>query len=120
MVYVYRCKTITYASQLPDTSVIICFHNEAWTVLLRSVHSVIDRTEPKLLKEIILVDDCSDQRESLSRGGPGEGSAAAREETSEKAKKEKKGRNVGFLSAFLVAAYWNRKYSSASTEARSS
>ncbi|XP_026957255.1 polypeptide N-acetylgalactosaminyltransferase 11 isoform X5 [Sagmatias obliquidens] len=54
------CKDRSYPTDLPVASVVICFYNEAFSALLRTVHSVLDRTPARLLHEIILVDDDSD------------------------------------------------------------
>ena len=45
---------------LPTASIIMCFYNEAWSTLLRSVWSILDKTPSHLLHEIILIDDKSD------------------------------------------------------------
>ena len=49
-----------FPKKIPTTSIFICFHNEAWSVLLRTVHSALDNSPQEVLKEILLVDDFSD------------------------------------------------------------
>ncbi|XP_050098590.1 putative polypeptide N-acetylgalactosaminyltransferase 9 [Anopheles aquasalis] len=46
-------------ASLPKASIVIVFYNEAWSVLVRTVHSILDRTPSALIEEIILVDDYS-------------------------------------------------------------
>ncbi|XP_036376950.1 polypeptide N-acetylgalactosaminyltransferase 11 isoform X2 [Megalops cyprinoides] len=55
-----KCKERAYPVALPSASVVICFFNEAFSALLRTVHSVLDRTPAYLLHEVILVDDNSE------------------------------------------------------------
>ena len=55
-----KAKHDTYPGKLPTTTVIICFHKERLSVLLRTVHSVINRTPPELLSGVIVVDDFSE------------------------------------------------------------
>lgn len=50
----------SYSTRLPSTSVVFVFYNEPTSPLIRSIHSVLDRSPPDLLHEVIIVDDGSD------------------------------------------------------------
>lgn len=55
-------------TQMEDVSVIITQYNEYPSTLLRSIHSVLNLTPPPLLREIIIVDDHSNNTENLPGG----------------------------------------------------
>lgn len=59
-----ECKYWHYPTELPTASVVIVFHNEGFSTLLRTVHTVLLRSPRKFLREVLLVDDFSD-KESL-------------------------------------------------------
>ncbi|XP_078417568.1 N-acetylgalactosaminyltransferase 7 isoform X1 [Cetorhinus maximus] len=56
-----ECKNWHYDDRLLTSSVIIVFHNEGWSTLMRTVHSVIKRTPKRYLAEIVMIDDYSNK-----------------------------------------------------------
>ncbi|XP_043917652.1 N-acetylgalactosaminyltransferase 7 isoform X1 [Protopterus annectens] len=56
-----ECKYWHYDENLLTTSVVIVFHNEGWSTLMRTVHSVIKRTPRRYLAEIVMIDDFSNK-----------------------------------------------------------
>ncbi|XP_011304644.1 N-acetylgalactosaminyltransferase 6 [Fopius arisanus] len=57
------CRRKKYFRRLPSVSVIVSFHNEHLSTLLRTCWSVVNRSPVSLLEEIILVDDASTKPE---------------------------------------------------------
>ncbi|XP_047452240.1 probable polypeptide N-acetylgalactosaminyltransferase 8 [Mugil cephalus] len=54
-----RCLAKDYPKDLPTASVVLIYINEALSIIKRAIRSIITHTPKHLLKEIILVDDCS-------------------------------------------------------------
>ncbi|CAL8072161.1 unnamed protein product [Orchesella dallaii] len=57
-----ECTKKDYSKLHLKASVIISVYNEGWSVLLRTIHSILDRSPDRLLKEVIIVDDFSDSK----------------------------------------------------------
>lgn len=55
------CINAKYLPDLPKVSVILAIYNEPFTMVMRTVFSILKRSPAELLEEIILVDDCSDK-----------------------------------------------------------
>lgn len=59
-----ECQNIHYdLEKLPKISVVVPFYNEALSMLLRTAHSILQRTPPELLSEVILVNDHSPNKD---------------------------------------------------------
>ncbi|XP_054686765.1 polypeptide N-acetylgalactosaminyltransferase 5 [Grus americana] len=56
------CSEQRVHDDLPTTTIIMCFVDEVWSTLLRSIHSVLSRSPPHLIEEVILVDDFSTKK----------------------------------------------------------
>ena len=54
------CKTANYSSNLPKVSVIMAFYNEPFSMVMRTIYSILRLSPPELIEEILLIDDCSD------------------------------------------------------------
>jgi polypeptide N-acetylgalactosaminyltransferase len=58
-----HCKNLTYSENLPMASVIMVFHNEPLPMIVRTIYSILINTPQNLLREIVLIDDCSSHGE---------------------------------------------------------
>lgn len=58
-----KCANKKYPDELPTISVVLIYLNEALSIIKRATRSIIDKTPSRLLKEIILVDDHSNNED---------------------------------------------------------
>lgn len=95
-----KCLLAQYSNKLVPVSIIIIFHNEAFSTLMRTIYSVFSRSPPYLVGEIILVDDGSDLNKIPDIGKKLENSL----EKFEKIKLIRHPKSYGLVSARLTGA----------------
>lgn len=58
-----RCLEYSYqnlSTHMEPVSIVVIFRNEQLAMLLRTLHSIADRSDPELIGELLLIDDHSD------------------------------------------------------------
>jgi len=55
-----RCRQVVYPKLKLTVSVIVTYCNDAASLILRTAHSVVNRSPPENLKEVLLINDHSD------------------------------------------------------------
>lgn len=58
-----ECLKLHFDKELPKASVVVIFTDEAWSPLIRTVHSVVNRSPAEHLLEVLLYDDFSQRGE---------------------------------------------------------
>ena len=58
----FRCLSHVFPPDLPTTSIVIVFHNEGNSTLLRTLTSIVSKSPIEFIQEIIMVDDAGVDR----------------------------------------------------------
>ncbi|XP_048339100.1 polypeptide N-acetylgalactosaminyltransferase 2-like, partial [Sphaerodactylus townsendi] len=102
------CQRKQWRVDLPATCVVITFHNEARSALLRTVVSVLKKSPPHLIKEIILVDDYSNDPEDGALLSKIEKVRVLRNDRREGENFTRNGKNMKMLTLDRIIFYNNR------------